>query len=185
MIENVSIFLAFAGLVKFYHAVRDDLAWCQPFNKFMTIKGVVFMTFWQGLAINIMFHASRNNSSGNDDDDSTSESSSTLNSATAIQHILICMEMLFFSVAHWCVFPAEEWEEGYKLRFYEGPGFGFRDFASDVNLVIDSGKRSIQARREKKDGYTTEDLNGRTTSSTPSFGTMYKSKESGEEDLFV
>ena len=118
----------------------------------MTIKGVVFMTFWQGLIISIIFHASQNNSDNkSDDDDSTSDSSSTIYSATSIQHILICMEMLFFSVAHWCVFPAEEWEDGYKVKALAGgPGFGFKDFASDVNLIIDSGKKSMQARREKK-----------------------------------
>lgn len=27
LVENVSVFLAFSGLLKFYHAVRDDLAW--------------------------------------------------------------------------------------------------------------------------------------------------------------
>ena len=73
LVENVSVFFAFAGLLKFYHAVRDELKWlvvdcfkfnyytgicsfrvlvlvhpspvvfcrCQPFAKFMTIKGVV------------------------------------------------------------------------------------------------------------------------------------------------
>jgi len=45
MIRNVSVFLAFSGLLKFYHAVRDELAWCQPFNKFLTIKGVVSYAF--------------------------------------------------------------------------------------------------------------------------------------------
>ena len=27
MVQNVSVFLAFRGMLKFYHAVRDDLAW--------------------------------------------------------------------------------------------------------------------------------------------------------------
>lgn len=38
MVTNASVFLAFTGLLKFYHAVREDLRWCQPFSKFMTIK---------------------------------------------------------------------------------------------------------------------------------------------------
>jgi len=33
MVTNVSVFFAFTGLLKFYHAVREDLAWCQPFSK--------------------------------------------------------------------------------------------------------------------------------------------------------
>ena len=48
IVQNISIFTAFAGLLKFYHAVDKDLAWCRPFAKFLCIKGVVFMTFWQG-----------------------------------------------------------------------------------------------------------------------------------------
>lgn len=49
MVVNISICFAFAGLLKFYHAVREDLQWCRPWPKFLTIKGVVFLTFWQGM----------------------------------------------------------------------------------------------------------------------------------------
>jgi hypothetical protein len=132
------------------------------------------MTFWQGLVISILFHASGDASvdmSKSDDDvDSTSNSNSNFHSASSIQHILICMEMLLFSVAHFCVFPAEEWEDGYKMKFYEGPGFGFRDFAQDVNLIINSGKQSILARREKKSDVSDNDAMN-------SFGSMDETHE--------
>mmetsp|Transcript_4798 Transcript_4798/g.9786 ORF Transcript_4798/g.9786 Transcript_4798/m.9786 type:complete len:500 (-) Transcript_4798:58-1557(-) len=150
LVENVSVFFAFAGLLKFYHAVREELAWCQPFAKFMTIKGVVFMTFWQGVVISIIFHANNNIDDDDDDGNTSSTPNNNPNSITSpqkIQSILICMEMLLFSIAHFCVFPAEEWEEGYKIRYYEGPGFGFQDFAEDVSMIIDSGKRSLRARK--------------------------------------
>lgn len=139
-------------------------------------QGVVFMTFWQGLMINIFFHFSKytNNSSSSNDD-------STI-SANGIQHILICMEMLFFSIAHWCVFPAEEWQDGYKVQYYEGPGFGFKDFASDVSLIIDDGKKSIRARRERKksNGSGLDEKDGSVSTSglslngreSPSFGSV-------------
>eukprot|EP00804_Cyclotella_cryptica_P020029 CCRYP_007915-RA/>CCRYP_007915-RA protein AED:0.02 eAED:0.02 QI:987/1/1/1/0/0.5/2/944/126 len=39
IITNVSIFFAFRGLVKFYHATRTHLAWCNPWPKFLCIKG--------------------------------------------------------------------------------------------------------------------------------------------------
>lgn len=158
-----------------YHAVRDDLAWCQPFSKFLTIKGVVFMTFWQGLAISIIFHAS----AGSNENESDDDDDSTMKSPSSIQHILICMEMLFFSVAHFCVFPAEEWEEGYKAKFFEGPGFGFRDFADDVAHVIDSGKRSMQARKDKKKDDKTED----SSREVNSFGSM-DDADKDREDAF-
>ncbi len=136
------------------------------------------MTFWQSLVVNIIFQASDRSS---DNDDSTSDSGSNTYSASYIQHVLICMEMLLFSAAHFCVFPAEEWEDGYKMKYYEGPGFGFKDFASDVNLIIDSGKRSMQARKEKKadvgdSSATMEDSNGTTL-----FGSMGETGENGSE----
>lgn len=40
MVQNVSVFIAFSGLLKFYHAVDEDLAWCRPFPKFLCIKGI-------------------------------------------------------------------------------------------------------------------------------------------------
>eukprot|EP00985_Skeletonema_marinoi_P022722 scaffold14649_cov127-Skeletonema_marinoi.AAC.5 len=174
MIENISVFLAFSGLLKFYHAVQDDLAWCQPFAKFLTIKGVVFMTFWQGLIISIIFHANTDDDKS-DDDESNSGSSY---SAKSIQHILICMEMLFFSAAHMCVFPAEEWEEGYQVKHGGGPTFAFDDFASDVNMIIDSGKRSRIARKERKNALDD-------AKQSPSFGTMDERNEKDGEISLV
>ncbi len=41
IVQNISVFMAFSGLLKFYHAVQDDLAWCRPFPKFLCIKGIV------------------------------------------------------------------------------------------------------------------------------------------------
>jgi hypothetical protein len=90
------------------------------------------------------------------------------------------MEMLFFSIAHWCVFPPEEWEEGYKIQYYERPGFGFKDFASDVSLMIDDGKKSIRARRERKNNDLSMDDSGSISTSglslngreSPSFGSV-------------
>jgi Organic solute transporter Ostalpha len=40
MITNVSVFFAFSGLLKFYHAVNQELQWLNPFQKFLAIKGV-------------------------------------------------------------------------------------------------------------------------------------------------
>jgi hypothetical protein len=52
-LENLSVCLAFYGLLTFYHGTEKDLAWCEPWPKFLCIKGVVFMTFWQGFFITV------------------------------------------------------------------------------------------------------------------------------------
>ena len=38
ILQNVSVFVAFSGLINFYHAVSEDLSWCRPFPKFLCIK---------------------------------------------------------------------------------------------------------------------------------------------------
>jgi hypothetical protein len=146
MVTNVTVFLAFRGLIKFYHIVRDELRWCQPFSKFMAIKGIVFLTFWQGLAISIFVNFNLNQDSGNNgnsgssanDDTYDSDDQTPLQLAAEIQNVLICMEMLFFSIAHWCVFPSEEWEPDYRPKHYASPGIGIKDFALDVSFIMSS-----------------------------------------------
>lgn len=123
MVTNITVFLAFRGLLRFYHATKDDIMWLQPFSKFMAIKGIVFLTFWQGLLISILVNIQDGAKSGGGDSSSTmvynttatqqasssggSDEKSPHERAQEIQNILICLEMLFFSIAHWCVFPAE------------------------------------------------------------------------------
>jgi hypothetical protein len=53
ILMNISVALAFYGLLKFYHGTEKDLQWCDPWPKFLCVKGVVFMTFWQGIAIQV------------------------------------------------------------------------------------------------------------------------------------
>lgn len=35
IVQNLSIFVAFTGLLKFYHAVDQELMWCRPLAKFL------------------------------------------------------------------------------------------------------------------------------------------------------
>ena len=126
-LQNLSVFVAFTGLLKFYHAVDEDLAWCRPFAKFLCIKGVVFMTFWQGLAISILAGATE---AGGDDAEAW---------AKRAQNFLICLEMLLFSIAHFYCFPTEEWEEGYRVKHTEhkiGDSIALGDFLQDLKLVL-------------------------------------------------
>lgn len=153
MIQNVSVFVAFSGLLKFYHAVQDDLAWCRPFPKFLCIKGIVFMTFWQGLAIAILAKTTGQDaapgvaqaSDGDDDEDPDIW-------AKQAQNFLICLEMLGFSIAHFYCFPTEEWEPGYRPKVEKDTKFGdniaLRDFFSDLKLVLKGNKKRRKSKRK-------------------------------------
>jgi hypothetical protein len=41
-------------LVMFYQAFKNELYPIRPLSKFLCIKAVVFLTFWQGLSLNIL-----------------------------------------------------------------------------------------------------------------------------------
>jgi hypothetical protein len=140
MITNLSVFFAFMGLLKFYHAVRNELKWCKPWPKFLTIKGVVFLTFWQGLVIRVVVAVKNPGQPG----------SSQL--ALQVQNVLICIEMLFFSITHWCVFPAEEWEKDFQPKVSAKPGIGIQDFVSDVNQIYQSRRGARATRRGDSKG---------------------------------
>lgn len=140
LIVNISIFFAFTGLVRFYHVVKNDLNWCNPFSKFLCIKGVVFMTFWQGIVISFVAHAVyKKNDDINGDYDSTEWSKRA-------QSFLICLEMFLFAIVHCFVFPTEEWEPGYqekakrRIKAKLGDTLALRDFVRDVKLVLRSKK---------------------------------------------
>ena len=94
MVVNVSIFFAFTGLLKLYHAVQTDLSWCRPFPKFLTIKAVVFLTFWQGLVILLSLVLTAE----------PDEKEEALLLAHRYQNLLICVEMLLVAISQWVSF---------------------------------------------------------------------------------
>ena len=148
LIQNLSIFIAFAGLLKFYHAVDKDLEWCRPFAKFLCIKGVVFMTFWQGLALTIL--AETTDVGGGDAE----------NWAESAQNFLICLEMLLFSIAHFYCFPVDEWKPGYQANFEKakfGETLALNDFFADLKIVMSSNySKKKKKHKESPDADTPE-----------------------------
>jgi hypothetical protein len=140
IIQNISIFVAFTGLLKFYHAVDTELAWCRPFAKFLCIKGVVFMTFWQGLVLSILAQTTDLGGGGGASKEDADEW------AKSAQNFLICLEMLLFSIAHFYCFPTEEWEDGYRVKHSDNSNFGdsiaLGDFLADLKLILKTGKKS-------------------------------------------
>ena len=123
VILNVSVAFAFYALVCFYHTVESDLTWCDPWPKFVAIKMVVFVTFWQQAALNVM------NAAGVVDEESS----------RAAQDLLVCIEMLVASLAFYYVFPYQEWAPGYKKKkqdFLIMESLALSDFVSDIRGVI-------------------------------------------------
>lgn len=55
VILNFSQSWALYCLVQFYTVTKDELAHIKPLAKFLTFKSIVFLTWWQGVAIAILY----------------------------------------------------------------------------------------------------------------------------------
>jgi len=102
-ILNISVMYALYCLVKLFHAVKSDLRspvnW-HPVGKFLCVKGVIFFTWWQGVGIYFLrshgFIGDVGSWSGDD-------------VAGGIIDYLVCVEMVFFAVAHMFTFTYKEY----------------------------------------------------------------------------
>lgn len=56
VVLNFSQSWALYCLVQFYAAIKDELAHIKPLAKFLTFKSIVFLTWWQGIAIALLYN---------------------------------------------------------------------------------------------------------------------------------
>lgn len=114
-ILNISVMYALYCLVKLFHAVKSDLRspinW-HPVGKFLCVKGVVFFTWWQGVGIYFL------RSHGIIDDVGSWTGDDV---AGAIIDYLVCVEMVFFAIAHMFTFTYKEYlPEGMEAKKKSG-----------------------------------------------------------------
>ena len=100
---NISVMYALYCLVKFFHAVNYEL--CHPVNwhplgKFLCVKGVVFFTWWQSVVIFYLRAHGFIGEIGNWKADEI---------ANGLQDYCICIEMVFFAIAHSYTFTYKEY----------------------------------------------------------------------------
>lgn len=115
IILNISVMYALYCLVKLFHAVKSDLRspinW-HPVGKFLCVKGVVFFTWWQGVGIYFL------RSHGIIDDVGSWTGDDV---AGGIIDYLVCIEMVFFAIAHMFTFTYKEYlPEGMEERKKSG-----------------------------------------------------------------
>lgn len=87
---NFSVAYAFLVLANFYSVLKHRLEPFEPVGKFLCIKFVIFMTFWQSVLITGMVKFGWISKMGHYDADVV---------GTACQNYLICVEMMFVSMA--------------------------------------------------------------------------------------
>ncbi|KAK9876660.1 hypothetical protein WA026_014035 [Henosepilachna vigintioctopunctata] len=100
VVNNLSQFVAMYCLVMFYKANIHELRPMKPFPKFLCIKAVVFMTFFQGVVIDFLVYQGvivPNSDTRQEEQDLS----------TRLQDFLLCIEMCLAAIAHHYAFSYE------------------------------------------------------------------------------
>lgn len=105
VLTNLSQCWALYCLIFFYYATKNELAPIRPVGKFLSVKALVFFTWWQSVGIAILYHMDMipHYQVGQD------KSWTKEDVAKAIQDYLICIEMFLAAVVHSFVFPHVEY----------------------------------------------------------------------------
>ncbi|KAK0521170.1 hypothetical protein OC842_006868 [Tilletia horrida] len=140
IIYNFSVFLSLYCLAMFWSCLSPDLASFRVTPKFICIKGIIFFSFWQGLAVSIVVALGLITRIGPVADPQYL--------SIAITDILICLEMPFFAIGHLYAFSARDYIE--KSSYYQArlpakyalrDSIGIYDMMSDAVDTIKGGMR--------------------------------------------
>ncbi|XP_010935262.1 protein LAZ1 [Elaeis guineensis] len=100
VVLNFSQSWALYCLIQFYAATKDELAHIKPLAKFLVFKSIVFLTWWQGVAIALLYSWGL----------LKSPIAQGLQLKSSIQDFIICIEMGVASIVHLYVFPSKPYE---------------------------------------------------------------------------
>ncbi|XP_043714298.1 protein LAZ1-like [Telopea speciosissima] len=101
VVLNFSQSWALYCLVQFYTVTKDELEHIKPLAKFLVFKSIVFLTWWQGVAIAVFSALGLFNS----------PIAQGLEFQSSVQDFIICIEMTIASVVHLYVFPVKPYEQ--------------------------------------------------------------------------
>ncbi|KAF8345870.1 organic solute transporter Ostalpha-domain-containing protein [Amanita rubescens] len=149
-IDFVSVSVALYGLLLFYNLTNEDLRGRRPLAKFLAIKMLVFLTFYQVF----IFDALENRVIHG-----TAYWTAT-NIANGLNALTVCIEMILFSAFMWWAYPVGE----YSRKAYSPPTpigralldcFNYSDFLEEgkmsVRYFVSKGPQRELARMPRRD----------------------------------
>lgn len=104
MIYNISVSLALYGLILFYQATKEILSPYEPVWKFLSVKSIIFMSFWQAVTLAVFEKVGILKP--------YTDEAVPGAVAAGYQNFLICIEMFFASIALRYAFPYEIYSYG-------------------------------------------------------------------------
>lgn len=106
LVTNLSQCWALYCLILFYYATHNELGPIRPVGKFLSVKSLVFFTWWQSVGISILYQMDM---IPHYNDSKTTIDLSPEDVAKGIQDYLICVEMFLAAIVHTLVFPHSEY----------------------------------------------------------------------------
>jgi Organic solute transporter Ostalpha len=132
IIYNFTYGAALLGLIHFWAGTRTLLKPYKPVWKFLTVKGVVFITFWQGLVLSLVLI------------------SQPEYKPKQLQTWLLCIEMLPAAVAMWFAFPAGPYMNAQRNREQGGIMMAVQNVGNVVTFTDVVTDLKHQARRTSR-----------------------------------
>ncbi|KAH9940275.1 organic solute transporter Ostalpha-domain-containing protein [Amylocystis lapponica] len=135
IVYNASICLSLYCLAMFWMCVNDDLQPFRPLPKFLCVKGILFFSFWQSLAVSILVAAGAIKKLGPYTDNE--------HISLGLTDTLICLEMPLFAVAHLFAFATRDFVDPHVAFVARMPvvyaardAFGLRDVVEDSKATL-------------------------------------------------
>ncbi|KAM6156015.1 transmembrane protein 184A [Rhynchocyon petersi] len=138
LVYNLSVSLALYALFLFYAATRELLRPFEPALKFLTIKAVIFLSFWQGLLLAVLEKCEVIPEVQTID--GSRVGAGTV--AAGYQNFIICIEMLFASMALRYAFSCQVYAEKKNSPVSPAPmasiSSGLKETISPQDIVQDA-----------------------------------------------
>uniref|UniRef100_A0A3Q1GXK1 Transmembrane protein 184C n=1 Tax=Acanthochromis polyacanthus TaxID=80966 RepID=A0A3Q1GXK1_9TELE len=144
--NNMSQLFAMYCLVLFYRALREELSPIKPVGKFLCVKMVVFVSFWQAVLIALLVKV------GIISEKHTWDWQSVEAVATGLQDFVICVEMFLAAIAHHFSFTykpyIQEAEEGSCFESFMAM-WDISDVRADISEQVRNVGRTVMGRPRK------------------------------------
>ncbi|OQS02823.1 hypothetical protein THRCLA_21313 [Thraustotheca clavata] len=134
IILNCSITYAFYYLVLFYLALGSHLRPYNPVPKFLCVKAVLFLSYWQSVVLAFLSRFQIIHEIGTWTTDDVT---------TGIQNILICFEMCIIAIVHNYAFPYESYIDDSWDSTTESSASLLREGILSENFAIDDALRDF------------------------------------------
>lgn len=151
-----SVTAAMYALIMFYTMAKDEMAEYKPIGKFLSVKAVIFLSFWQSIVVAglVSIDALKATSGWTTD-----------NISDGVQNVLICGEMVIISIVHIFVFSHKPYiKEGVQTPVFSTfkHAFSPNDIARDIKSSFYPKKNK---NKQKKGSVKLEQITTTTSSS--------------------